>query len=151
MSVHIHGSIISNCRSLNKFPLLFTAPFYTHTQASALKLEADKQSLESLVADAQTRLEQGLPPTEEMEVEWLRMERQEQTLAQIKDVREELTQLQELARQGQLTTAPVRPNAYIPGESGVPVPFGAFAPLKPSEQGSTMRHIRKPQIREIVI
>lgn len=47
------------------------------------------------------------------------------------------------------STAEQRPSAYVPEEIGVPKPFGAFAPFKPSEPGSTMRHIRKPQPREI--
>ena len=76
------------------------------------------------------------------------------------------------------TTAEPRPNAYIPGEHsvvhlgtsycssrrivvllsapaladdviGIPKPYGVLAPFKPTEAGTTMRHIRKPQPREI--
>ena len=44
------------------------------------------------------------------------------------------------------TTAEPRPNAYIPTDSiGLPIPYGQFAPMKPSVPGSTMRHIRKQQ------
>lgn len=64
---------------------------------------------------------------------------------------QELGQLQELARLGQLTTAAIRPNAYISEETGIPQPFGTFNPFKPTEPGATMRHIRKPQPKEIVI
>ena len=49
------------------------------------------------------------------------------------------------------STAEPRPNAYIPEALGIPKPYGGFSPFKPSEQGSTMRHIRKPQLKEIVI
>jgi hypothetical protein len=45
----------------------------------------------------------------------------------------------------------VRPNAYIPEDIAIPKPYGGFGPFKPSDQGSTMRHTRKPQPREIVI
>lgn len=49
------------------------------------------------------------------------------------------------------STADARPNAYIPENLGIPKPYGGFSPFKPSEQGSTMRHIRKPEIKDIVI
>jgi hypothetical protein len=50
------------------------------------------------------------------------------------------------------TTAAPRPNAYVPDELGIPKPYGAAAPFKPQEAGSTMRqHIRLPQPREIEI
>ena len=42
-----------------------------------------------------------------------------------------------------------RPNAYIPDDIGIPKPYGALAPFKPTECGATMRHIRRPQPREI--
>ena len=47
------------------------------------------------------------------------------------------------------TTAEPRPNAYIPDDIGIPKPYGALQPFKPSELGSTMRHTRRPQPREI--
>jgi hypothetical protein len=50
------------------------------------------------------------------------------------------------------TTADARPNAYIPDdELGLPKPYGSHAPFRPSEAGSTMRHIRKPVVKEIEI
>lgn len=49
------------------------------------------------------------------------------------------------------TTAEQRPNAYIPEQLGIPKPYGAFAPFKPSAAGTTMRHIKKPQPKEVVI
>ena len=49
------------------------------------------------------------------------------------------------------STAEPRPHAYIPEKLGIPKPYGVFAPFKPVEPGSTMRHIRKPEIPEIVI
>lgn len=50
------------------------------------------------------------------------------------------------------TAAEPRPSAYIPDEGvGIPKPYGAHAPFKPSEVGSTIRHIRVPQIKQIEI
>lgn len=51
----------------------------------------------------------------------------------------------------QHTAAEPRPNAYIPEDLGIPKPYGAFSPFKPSQQGTTMRHVRKPNPKEIVI
>ena len=48
---------------------------------------------------------------------------------------------------GYTSTAEPRPNAYIPYDSHelpIPRPYGGHAPFKPSENGSNMRHIRKP-------
>merc|ERR1719240_312499 len=92
-------------------------------------------------------MEQGLPPSEDIEKEWLRheadLERRGVTSSQ-KSV------LQETApAQLTHTTAEPRPNAYIPDDLGIPRPYGALAPFKPTELGATMRHIRRPQPREI--
>ena len=53
-----------------------------------------------------------------------------------------------------MTTAEPRPNAYIPdneNELPIPRPYGAHAPFKPNEPGSSMRHIRKPVPKPIEI
>lgn len=55
---------------------------------------------------------------------------------------------------GVTTTAEPRPNAYIPDDDSelpIPRPYGKHAPFKPSENGSTMRHIRKPVPKPIEI
>lgn len=49
------------------------------------------------------------------------------------------------------SAAEPRPNAYIPEQLGIPKPYGGFAPFKPTDTGSTMRHIRKPEPQEIII
>ncbi len=54
-------------------------------------------------------------------------------------------------QQGPASTAEQRPNAYIPDSLGIPKPYGGFAPFKPTEPGGGMRHMRKPQPKEIVI
>ena len=53
---------------------------------------------------------------------------------------------------GIYTTAKPRPNAYIPDDDSelpIPRPYGSLAPFKPTEPGSTMRHVRKPVIKPI--
>ena len=53
---------------------------------------------------------------------------------------------------GSVSTAEPRPNAYIPTEEHelpIPRPYGRHAPFKPTEAGSTMRHIRKPMPKPI--
>ena len=50
------------------------------------------------------------------------------------------------------TTAAPRPNMYIPADDlGLPKPYGAHAPFKPSSPGSNMRHIRRPAPAEVEI
>lgn len=49
------------------------------------------------------------------------------------------------------TACQPRPGAYIPEDIGIPKPYGTHAPFKPSETGSTMRHIRLPQPKQIEI
>ena len=55
---------------------------------------------------------------------------------------------------GSLSTAEPRPNAYMPSGEGdlpIPKPYGCHAPFKPSQPGSNIRHIRKPQLKPIDI
>lgn len=49
------------------------------------------------------------------------------------------------------TAAEPRPTAYIPDDLGIPKPYGALAPFKPSDNGTSMRHIRNPVIKPIEI
>jgi hypothetical protein len=48
---------------------------------------------------------------------------------------------QQLPPNGVKTSALPRPNSYMPPEIQIPRPYGMFAPFKPSEPGSQMRHI----------
>ena len=117
-------------------------------QATAMKLEQEKASREEEVALAQQRLEQGMAPTEDAEREWDRMLRRKEIRAEMITRRTEELRLV----QGDLqTTAVPRPNAYLPEDIALPRPYGAMAPFKPSEPGSSMRHTVKPQPREIEI
>ena len=116
-------------------------------QATAMKL-TQENSLKDEQLKAMTRnFEEGLPPSEAIDREWQRYEAEldrRGTDAYAQSV------LQETApAQLTHTTAEPRPNAYIPDDIGIPKPYGGLAPFKPTELGSTMRHIRKPQPREL--
>jgi len=117
-------------------------------QATAMKLEQEKGVKVEELNDAKLKLEQGLAPTEDAEREWERMLRkQEMRQEMIARRQEEVRQMQGDFQ----TTAIPRPNAYMPEDLALPRPYGAMAPFKPSEPGAGMRHIVKPQPREIEI
>jgi len=117
-------------------------------QATSIKLEQEKADKIEVLDMAKERLEQGEAPTEDAEREWDRMQRR-------RDIREEMIyRRQDEERQAATdfeTTAVPRPNAYMPEDIALPRPYGAMAPFKPTEPGATMRHITKPQPREIEI
>lgn len=126
-------------------------------QATTLKLQQNKDGVEGQLALARTRLAQGLPPTEEAEFDWLRLERdrmrrQEALVERINREKVAVTNAQKAA-QGLLvrTTAPLRPNSYFPEELSLPKPYGAKAPFKATTLGATARHIRKPNPPQIQI
>ena len=52
---------------------------------------------------------------------------------------------------GPKSTALQRPNAYVPEEMAIPVPYGVNAPFKPSEPGAIMRHFRNPEPLDVEI
>ena len=125
-------------------------------QASSMKLAAEREDLENEVAAARERSLNDMPPTDDAEREWMRMERDRLQLAESKAVAAQRAAEDAAmpAGPGARTTAEPRPNAYVPQDAkslGVPKPYGRYAPFKPTELGSNMRHIRKPEPREIVI
>jgi chromosome segregation ATPase len=121
-------------------------------QATAMKLQQEKHDREVELEDAGWRVKNGTAPNEETEHEWYRMERE-----RLRRQEEAMERANRRAQESQMpaqitrTTAEPRPNAYIPDELGIPKPYGGLAPFKPSEPGATMRHIRKPQPKEIEI
>jgi len=124
-------------------------------QATAMKLQHRRNEAVAVLATAQERLNQGLPPTDDADYEWYRMERnrarrQEAVLARLDAEKTAMLNAQRMA-QGLVvkTTAEARPNHYLPEPLSLPKPYGALAPFKPQPAGSTMRYIRKPQPREI--
>ena len=117
-------------------------------QATAMKLTQENQRKDLALKQQHANMEVGAPPSEEVEAEWLRYE---QELTRRSNEAFTKNVLQETApAQLTQTTAEPRPNAYIPDDViGIPKPYGQLAPFKPTEAGTTMRHIRKPQLREI--
>ncbi|XP_039271239.2 coiled-coil domain-containing protein 146-like [Styela clava] len=126
-------------------------------QANALHLQQNIKEKESELEQCYRRLEQGEPPSEEIEHEWTKMLlTDEQKLQQLAEagMQPNYEQKQYELSGGLTTTAEPRPNAYIPDDEGelpIPRPYGALAPFKPTEPGSSMRHIRKPVIKPIEI
>ncbi|XP_075064841.1 coiled-coil domain-containing protein 146 isoform X2 [Mixophyes fleayi] len=125
-------------------------------QASCIKMQQEVRDKEKFVETCYTRMEQGLPPSEESEQEWKHLLLQECRHRREKEekARTEEDEDQHILPNGIYTTAEQRPNAYIPEDDTalpLPRPYGGLAPFKPSEPGSNMRHIRKPLIKPIEI
>jgi len=119
-------------------------------KAQLLDSERERTKLQEELEDAYHRLEKGLAPTLEAEVEWKRY--LDKQLARGDDNRSDLIEGQYPISEG-YTTAKPRPTAYIPKDGSLPVPrpYGALAPFKPTQPGSTMRHIKKPVPKPIDI
>lgn len=116
-------------------------------QATAMKLTQENQQKDELLSAMAQNLDNDQPPSEDVERDWARYEHE---LARRESEAHSRNVLQETApAQITQTTAEPRPNAYIPDDIGIPKPYGALAPFKPTELGATMRHIRRPQPREI--
>lgn len=80
------------------------------------------------------------------------MRRQEETIDQLRQQQAAVAALLDAKGSGPVRTKALpRPNAYIPEELGIPKPYGGFSPFKPTEPGTTMRHIKKPVPQEVVI
>ncbi|XP_064199499.1 coiled-coil domain-containing protein 146 isoform X2 [Anguilla rostrata] len=124
-------------------------------QAKAMTLQQEVKDKEKLLDSCQRRLEQGLMPSEEIEQAWQRTLKAEQR--QQADLQEQAMRAEEeekaLLPNGGITTAEARPNAYVPANDPLPIPrpYGALAPFKPTEAGSNIRHIRKPQPKPVEI
>jgi len=116
-------------------------------QASAMKLTQENQARDDSLQAQQANLDGSLPPSEGIEMEWQRFEQDLDRRANEAAARNVLAET--APPQLTQTTAEPRPNAYIPDDIGIPKPYGALQPFKPSELGTTMRHTRKPQPREI--
>ncbi|KAJ3348828.1 hypothetical protein HDU83_001030 [Entophlyctis luteolus] len=137
-------------------------------QAMAMELYQEKCEKETLLEEARLRLQNGDAPLDEVEKEFARRERrihQRETLLQKLRDRAEKESIPNFIDvdadnfflfNNVRTTAEPRPNAYVPDASGIgelpiPKPYGSFAPFKPQEPGSQMRHIRKPVVRAVEI
>ncbi|XP_074873192.1 coiled-coil domain-containing protein 146 [Carettochelys insculpta] len=125
-------------------------------QAITIKLQQEMRDKEQFLLTVSSRIEKGLPPPKETEIEWLKVLRNEEMHKAAAEAREKhaAEEEQHVLPGGGYTTAEQRPNAYIPDDENVlplPHPYGALAPFKPTEPGSNMRHIRKPTVKPIEI
>jgi chromosome segregation ATPase len=123
-------------------------------QATAIKLQQEKDKIEHQLQEAYSRIDSTLPPTDECQYEWERMEKHRLIKEEEHKLRKELEEEERLLP-GQITrtTAEPRHNAYIPegDRLGLPKPYGPLRPFYPSELGANTRHIRKPQPKPIEI
>ena len=104
-------------------------------QATALKLEEEKTQQEHAMEELKMAIENGEIPSDEVAEEDIQLGDQ--------DRKENYHPAKHALR----TKAEPRPTAYIPDDNiGLPKPFGSMAPFKPTEAGTTMRHIRPPKI-----
>lgn len=119
-------------------------------QATALRLQQEKTVREQAHDEAKWRYDHGEAPTEDAIKEYNRTERRRLHDAEVAMRREE--EQQNATNAGVLhSTAEPRPTAYIPDDIGIPKPYGNLAPFKPSELGTSMRHIRNPNPKPIEI
>lgn len=126
-------------------------------QATSLKLQQERDGLDSELHAAEDRLAAGAAPTAEAERMLVRLEAAEARKLESAAASSSSAGASEgsadgsawLLADGTRTTAPRRPNAYIPEDMGIPRPYGRHAPLGPAKPGATMRHIRVPKPKPI--
>eukprot|EP00762_Andalucia_godoyi_P001761 ANDGO_07059.mRNA.1 Cilia- and flagella-associated protein 58 len=126
-------------------------------QATAMKLQLERDEVKKTVEDAEQRVAIGEPPTDDAEDGFYRdmtdrLRRQEMLLDRKKQLEAERNLPATITR----TTAEPRPNAYIPDDDlGLPRPYGGTAPYRPADtkEGATgaLRFFHKPKPREIIL
>ena len=95
--------------------MLATVSELSMFQSKALKLQQEKEEKEALIEEAMRRLQSGLPPTDNSETEWERIERNRVRTEGEKQERTQRKLLeQQLPPTGVKTTALPRPNSYMP-------------------------------------
>ncbi|TMW56254.1 hypothetical protein Poli38472_008902 [Pythium oligandrum] len=124
-------------------------------QATAMKLQQEKHDSMADFEETQRRFDAGHVPNAFCEQQLLRFQLQRQRDEELRlskqQMRATAQHAQSFPTQLTYTSAEPRPNAYIPEDLGIPKPYGVQAPFKPTQTGSTMRHIRMPQKRDIEI
>ncbi|NXW93606.1 CC146 protein, partial [Alopecoenas beccarii] len=125
-------------------------------QALAIKLQQEVRDKEQFLMTVSSRIDQGLPPPKEIEIEWLKVLRNEKMQKDAAEARaKRAAEEEQAAGPGCVhTTAEQRPTAYVPHDEyslPLPRPYGARPPFKPSEPGPNMRHFRKPVEKPIEI
>lgn len=122
-------------------------------QATAHKLQTERDEACERMMTARENIAQNLPPTETADAEFQKMMQTEQQKEVDRQSAAQRKQEEDIMNSNfTRTTAEPRVNAYIPEEEhGLPKAYGNNAPFKPSVLGSTMRHIRKPNPKPIEI
>lgn len=131
--------------------MLATVSELSMYQATALRLQQEKTSREKLLEEAKWKLDHGEPPTDDAVKTWNRNERKRLANIETAIRREEELAEETDGKLGVKTAAVPRPSAYIPDDMGIPKPYGRSAPFKPTEAGSTMRHIKMVNPKAIEI
>ena len=108
---------------------------------------------EAALEEMKWKLEHGECPSDDAAKDWHRAERRRLQNMETQMKQEEKLAMRTSAASGIIvkSTAEPRPTAYIPDELGIPKPYGQLAPFKPSELGSSMRHIRLPNPKPVEI
>jgi len=122
-------------------------------QATAHKLQRDRDEALERSVTARERFHNGEPPTDTADLEFDKLLRTEQQKDLDRQAAAQRRQEEEVMNSNfTRTTAEPRVNAYIPeDEHGLPKAYGNNAPFKPTVGGSTMRHIRKPNPKPVEI
>ncbi len=116
-------------------------------------MQQEKLHREKLLEEARWKFNHNEPPSEQAEIILQRNIRSKLLKEELALKKSLELPLASSGPNGFLlkTAAEPRPTAYIPDEIGIPKPYGNLAPFKPSEAGSSMRHIRNPVIKPIEI
>jgi len=120
-------------------------------QATAHKLQAERDDSCERMMNSRERYGNGEAPTETADAELEKMMQVEQQKAVDKQLSTQRRQEEDIMNSNfTRTTAEPRVNAYIPeDEHGLPKAYGVNAPFKPTVLGATMRHIKKPNPKPI--
>ncbi len=131
--------------------MLATVSELSMYQATALRLQQEKTTREKILEEARWKLDHGEAPTDDAVKTWNRNERKRLANIETAIRREEELQEDSDGKLGVKSAAVPRPTAYIPDDMGIPKPYGASAPFKPTEAGATMRHIKMVNPKAIEI
>jgi chromosome segregation ATPase len=130
--------------------MLATVSELSMYQATALRLQQEKTERYDYLEGAKWRLSHGEAPSVDAVKDWNRLERKRVAATEAAMRTADDMRLMQPIGMGK-TTAEPRPTAYIPEELGIPKPYGGSAPFKPTELGSSMRHIKVPHPKPIEI
>jgi len=122
-------------------------------QATAHKLQKERDDVCERAIVARDRLQNGEAPTDTADAEFQKLLQGEHQKELDRQAAAQRKQKEEIVNSNfTRTTAEPRVNAYIPDDDhGLPKAYGVNAPFKPTAQGASMRFIRKPNPKPIEI